>query len=197
MTVKIWYEDLNGFISDYYAIIPNGRMTIEQKLNTLFRFFLYLGIILALIRADYRYLFFGLIAGFISVIIYVFEQRQRTVTEKFLHEKQLDIVNNEICSRSTLENPFMNPNIVDISENPSHPKACDITNDKVQQQVNRNYYARMFRDAGDLYDSESSQRQFYSMPVTTIVNDQTGFAEWLYKPKTTCKEASENCKGFF
>ena len=197
MTTKIWYEDINSFINEYYAVIPNGRMTIEEKLNTLLRAFLYLGIILALIKTDYRYLFFGIITAMISVVIYVFETKQRLVAEKFLETKKLAIVNNKICSRSTVDNPFMNPNIIDISENPSHPQACDISNSRVKEQVYKNYYARMFKDSGDLFDSESSQRQFYTMPVTTTMNDQKGFAEWLYKPARTCKEATENCKGFF
>ena len=37
------------------------------------------------------------------------------------------------------------------------------------------------------------QRQFYTMPSTTIPNDQTGFAKFLYQLPTTCKEDSAQC----
>jgi len=39
-----------------------------------------------------------------------------------------------------------------------------------------------------------SKRQFYRTPSTTIPNDQTGFAKWLYQvPGKTCKEDSSSC----
>jgi len=31
------------------------------------------------------------------------------------------------------------------------------------------------------------------MPSTTVVNDQEGFAKWLYNSPQTCKENSEYC----
>ncbi len=34
------------------------------------------------------------------------------------------------------------------------------------------------------------QRNFYSMPSTTVPNDQTGFANWCYKLPKTCKEGN-------
>jgi hypothetical protein len=45
----------------------------------------------------------------------------------------------------------------------------------------------------DLFNRNTSQRQFYTTPVTTIPNDQTGFARWLYKLPETCKENQSNC----
>jgi hypothetical protein len=194
----IWYEDLQQFITkdNYMEILPTGAMSMEEKLNALVRLLLYFGVIMALVRADYRYLFFGIIAAMISIVVYSVETRQRQNAERFLQERKLAIVDNKVCTRTTVENPFMNPNIIDITENPRHPQACPIDNEMVKEKVADNYNARMFRDAGDLYDRNTGQRQFYTVPATTIPNDQTGFAKWVYEPPTTCKEQGTKCDGF-
>ena len=52
----------------------------------------------------------------------------------------------------------------------------------------------MFRSTDDVFMNNSGDRQFYTMPVTDIVNDQTGFAKWLYDRGPTCKQgAVEKC----
>jgi len=196
MIEKIWYEDLSNFITydNYYIILPLQQMTLEEKLNAIVRFFIYLGIILGLVKTDYRYLFFGIIAALLSIIIYSYETKNKAESEKFLEEKQLDIVDNKVCSRTTVDNPFMNPSIADISLNPDHPAACSLENKCVQQNVKMNYDRRMFKDVSDIYDKLASQRQFYTMPVTTIPSDQTDFARWVYGQGPTCKENNgEQC----
>jgi len=44
-----------------------------------------------------------------------------------------------------------------------------------------------------LYGKSNSQRQYYQMPSTTIPNEQTSFAKWLYATGPTCKETSIYC----
>jgi hypothetical protein len=196
MTEKIWYEDIQGFIThdNYFTILPMANMTFEEKANALVRFFIYLGLILALVKASYKYLFFGIIAMIISVVLIEFDKTQRMRAEKFLDKQDLTVVNNTLCTKSTVDNPFMNPSISDIAYNPQRPSACDVTNESIQDQVNTNFNARLYKDVGDLYGKMSSQREFYTMPSTTIPNDQTGFAEWLYGTGSTCKEGNgEQC----
>ena len=42
--------------------------------------------------------------------------------------------------------------------------------------------------------NNAGDRQFYTMPVTDVVNDQTGFAKWLYDRGPSCKQgAVEKC----
>jgi hypothetical protein len=190
MSEKIWYEDVPGFFTqeNYYVILPMSNMTFEEKVNALVRFFVYLGIVLAFVKANSKYLFFGIIAAVVSVIIVEFDKSQKVKAEKFLERKDLAVVDNTVCVRSTVDNPFMNPTIADITYNPNRPAACGLDNPLVQDKVEQNFNARLYRDVGDLYGKMSSQREFYTMPSTTIPNDQTGFAEWLYGAGPTCKE---------
>lgn len=192
MSEKIWYEDLGGFmqINNYYVILPMMNMTLEEKLNSLVRFFLYLGVFLSLVKQDGRYLFFGIVAGMISVAVYELERKQKKQVETFLEKHDLDVVDQAVCARSTVENPFMNPSIYDIAHNPTRPGACSVDHPKVQDMIDKNFSARLFKDVGDLYGKMSSQREFYTVPSTTIPNDQTSFAEWLYGKGLTCKEGN-------
>jgi len=189
---KIWYDDIPGFITydNYYLVLPQQEMSMQEKLNAIVRFFIYLGIFLALVRNDYRYLFFGIIAALVSLVVNEYDKQNKSVTEKFLKKKKLDIVDNRICSRSTVDNPFMNPSIADIALNPNHPSACDLENESVKTKVEGNFNSRLFRDVSDLYGKFASQRQFYTVPVTTIPGDQKGFGEWLYNRGPSCKEGN-------
>lgn len=189
---KIWYEDLAGFMSfdRYYVILPIQNMTLEEKLNAIVRFFTYLGILMALLKGSAKYLFFSIVAAGVTIIIYQNEQRTREEAEKFLEANNRAIVDNKVCVRSTVENPFMNPTLVDITENPDRPAACSLENAAVQDIVETNFNERLFRDVGDLYGNMASQRQFYTMPATTIPNDQTSFAEWCFGRGRTCKEGN-------
>ena len=64
--------------------------------------------------------------------------------------------------------------------------------DKIKESLDHNLY----RDESDIFDNCHSQRSFYTMPVTTIPNKQTEFANWLYKMPKTCKEGNgARCKG--
>lgn len=84
----------------------------------------------------------------------------------------------------------MNPSIADITDNPHRPSACHVENEKVQQVVEQNFESRLFQDVGDIYGKQASQRQFYTMPATTIPNDQDSFAKWCYGSGPSCKEGN-------
>jgi hypothetical protein len=169
-------------------------MTLQEKLNALLRFFIYLGILLALIKSNYKYLLLGIITALITIIINKYELQTEKETEKFLDKNNLTIVDNKICARSTVENPFMNLSVADISLNPEHPQACDIENHEVKKSVAKNFYSRIFRDVNDIYSKDASERQFYTMPCTQVANDQSEFGKWLYINGGSCKDGnSEQC----
>lgn len=192
MSDQIWYKDTTGFITNanYFVILPSQDMTLDGKLNAILRFCLYLGVFLALVRNDYTYLFIGIIAAILTLIFNEYETIQTKKTQTFLSKRNLDIVDNKVCSRSTIDNPFMNPSISDITFNPNHPVACDIEKIEVKRTVDTNFNARLFRDVSDLYGKFASQRQFYTVPVTTIPGDQKGFGEWLYNRGSSCKDGN-------
>ena len=55
------------------------------------------------------------------------------------------------------------------------------------------YNENLYRNVEDLFERKNSERQFYTLPTTTIPNDQTAFAKWLYGTPKTCKYDGINC----
>lgn len=186
----IWYEDLPHFFTPdtIFKILPLQTMSLEEKLNAVTRFFIYLGVILALLRKDARYLFFGILAGALSYPLYEFERKERVQAEKFMKDKSVKILDEKLCTDTNLENPFMNPTIVDIQYTPTRPEACP--QDKIANEINANFQKRVFRDVTDIWGKDYSAREFYTMPNTTIPNKQGEYAEWLYGTGATCKEGN-------
>ena len=48
----------------------------------------------------------------------------------------------------------------------------------------------LYRDVNDIFGKDNSQRQFFTVPGRGILNDQGGFANWLYGTPPTCKEGN-------
>ena len=106
-----WLDNLN--ILTIPVLIPDINMTFEEKLNSIIRGLLFLGIIFTLVFNDSKYILFVLIIMIISIIIYNYQYDKNKQIEKYLNENNLDIINNKKCIKPTKANPFMNPNILD------------------------------------------------------------------------------------
>ena len=50
----------------------------------------------------------------------------------------------------------------------------------------------LYRDVSDIYNRNASDRNYYTMPSSTIPNDQNSFAQFLYSQDKTCKEGNPN-----
>lgn len=114
------------------------------------------------------------------------------------------------------ENPYMNVSHTDIQENPTRKPAAPSYNPVVKQEIERaikstmeenspNENERMnsknakdaldrklFQDMGDEIDFELSNRQFYTMPNTTVPNNQDEFIKFCYKNLATDKDNNRN-----
>ena len=98
----------------------------------------------------------------------------------------LDSINTQNCKKPTKDNPLMN---INIGDDPTNNPAC-IHTDEIKEDINSKFNYNLYRDTDDLFERFNSQRQFYTTPNTSVPNDQTKFAEWLYKTPPTCKENS-------
>jgi len=100
---------------------------------------------------------------------------------------------NKTCRKPTVENPFTNIVFADYLDAGNIAEPCNVDNKDVQKSINQLYNSNIYRNIEDVFERENSQRVFYTVPVTTVPNKQTEFAEWLYKTGPTCKENSANC----
>jgi len=173
MISNFWLENPQMLIN----LFNNHTYELDfiNKLNLIFLLSIIISIILVLFnKFDLSYILLSIIIGFFTIIIY--NQYIQNIKEKF----------NNKCIYTSINNPFMNPNIL----YPNHLPPCELNNDIINQQ----FYKNIFRDSNDLYDRGLSIRQFYTIPGKTIPNDQNTFAQWLYNTnnnKKSCKEGNQ------
>ena len=177
---------------------PSKNMTLVEKLNAIFRLSIYLSIGLYLVSGNYLYFYIMIIVGLFTIYIY---KSQKDNIELYFNTENESFVNNvneavlereNLKVKPTVENPFMNINL--ITDNKTKERApSSWNNKKIQENIEDKFGYNLYRDVGDLYGKSNSQREYYTMPSTTIPNNQTAFAKWLYNTGPTCKEKSIHC----
>lgn len=89
----------------------------------------------------------------------------------------------------TARNPFMNVLIDEIKYNPMRPMAASVLDPSVKVGLDDFFRSGFYSDPTDVFGRTQSQRQFVTMPSTSIPNDVDSYQNWLYKiPGKTCKE---------
>ncbi len=200
MTEKLWYNDLKGFITEdnFLKFFPTPNMTYHEKINSIIRFTLYLVIILILFKNNYRVLYILVIVLLLTYGMSLVDNVEKVKQKESFKKQNLAVSKStkKECVKPTVDNPFMNVLLTDYKEGSkrNNKDACDIDNKNIRKSMKEKYDERLFRSVDDIYMNSSGDRQFYTMPVTDIVNDQTGFAKWLYDRGPSCKQgAIEKC----
>lgn len=194
---SIWFKDPSIFIDKEQLLqfIPDQSMSFEEQMNAVMRFAIYFAIIVFVIRRDYRVFYFPIFVGFITWLIYSTDLRQsvekRGILEKLSLRPERD--GSGFCTKPTKQNPFMNVLMNEYKEFPSRPKACNVQSGKVKSEMKQWFDSGSYRDVDDIFERKSNDRQFYTVPSTTIPNAQVDFAKWLYGTPSTCKESSMKC----
>ena len=189
---KVWFNDLSILLDkDKLAIFfPNSEMTLNEKLNSIMRLSIYISLSLFLIKRNYRFLFIPLVMGSLSYMIIKFKPNRETFPEVKTEDKKNELK----IIESTKENPFMNILLNEYEENPNREaeiKEKLLENNEIKEKIEDNFNNNLYKNVSDIYGSMHSQRQYYTNPITTIPNDQKGFAEWCYKvSEKTCKEGN-------
>jgi len=93
----------------------------------------------------------------------------------------------------TARNPFMNITVDEYYYNPLRPAAASVQDGAVKADLDEFFKTEFTRDPTDVFNRSQSQRQFVTMPVTTVPNDVGSLQDWLYKlPGKTCKEGGRD-----
>lgn len=171
----------------------SNDQSISEKLNSIARFGIYISIILSLYHKDYKYLSLSILTFSITYFIYINKN-----TEKFEEELNDE---EEIFTQPTINNPFGNSSVMDIIDNPTKPPMVDYSSNteeslKIKEDIEKKFNYNLYKDVGDLYGKQNSQRQYYTTPSRgNIPPDPKGdFKQWLYGSMTSCKDNSYNCR---
>ena len=180
---KIWTSNPGVLLSTNNAkyFIPTEDMTYVEKLNAITRFMIYGSILLYLIRGDINVFLIPIVGMLIMYFLISWGVNLGELKESFGSNKKKE------CYSPTVENPFMNRLPTDSLD---RSEACKY-NEEIKEEINDNFNTNLYLDLGDIYQKNNSQRQYYTMPNTSLINKQKEFAEWLYNTPPICKEG--NC----
>ena len=211
-----WFQDIFGtlFNLDYLnKILPTNNMKYPEKINAVVRLSIYIGVILALLNSNFLYIYIPIITMLITYFLYIFRieelenaralqgantklsnMKQETlnniVSQNMIgnhNESFTDILNISHCAKPMINNPFMNRLLFDSK---TRDIACDVINPETRIDIDKEYNKYCIKDVSDIWNHNSGRRQFYTMPNTNLINNQSAFANWLYKMPSTCKEGN-------
>jgi hypothetical protein len=105
--------------------------------------------------------------------------------------------NGQLMTLPSPRNPFMNVLVDEVKYNAKRPEAAPVDAPVVKATLDDFFRVNWFSDPTDVFGKSQSQRQFVTMPSTTIPSDRESYQNWLYKiPGKTCKEGGRNaCVG--
>lgn len=191
----LWYVDIHNLYKNerYLDFWPSKEKPFTNNINSFSRFIIYSSILMAILHKKTSPLVVGiLLLIFIYFSIDVENKQDIITTPMIFDEKVIQSNDCKKCELPTKNNPFSN---YILGDNIDKKPACNY--DDVKEDIQRNFNENLYKSVWDVFDKENSQRQFYSMPNTEIVNDQTSYAEWLYgnKFKKTCKTDYKVCTG--
>jgi hypothetical protein len=202
MSTPFWFKDISILYDKNYLmeIIPKKEYDFNRKLNAVVRFTIYYGILLYIFKRDKNIL----CLPFITIVITVFlhktskDDKQDDNFKGLMNTKgstnlseidmMIDEINTDVYRIPEIDNPMMNQNTFDLYEN---KKAIPTYNNPgVKRKVEETLDSQVFKDSNDLFNRRNSQRQWYTMPNTEAMNQQTEFAKWCYMTPPTCKEGN-------
>lgn len=196
-----WYDDITILFSkdSITEIFPSKKYDILRKLNAIVRLSIFYSLIMYFIRKNTKYLLIPFVVMGITWLIWYKQDdiHKNNILNDSISDKLDDLVKindlNTECRVPTKDNPFMNPTLSDYGNNKSiPPKSCPSYNNiGVQKRIDELFNEDLFRNVKDIFGKENSQRQFYTVPVNQVPNDQDGFANWCYGTPATCKEGNK------
>lgn len=162
----------------WFHVVPTASMPLGEKLNCILRATAVVAVLASAMWRDARPMVIVPLVAALEAYAHGDMVARTDEVERFLDDAGLDLQHNRLCAKPTPQNPFMNVMPTDFAR-PNRPAACALKGG-VAERAEALFRRDLPSDAGDVYDRVTSSRQFYTMPVTTIPNDQAAFANFLY-----------------
>jgi len=189
--MTFWFSDPTVlFRSDtWYTFVPTAGMSVDDSLNAVVRFTVYLSVLLFFCSMEVRYFVYIPVIMAITVALHELYPNAKKITEPFRMGTAISSYIGSDLTLPTQDNPFMNPSLIDINENPKKPRAADPTDVKVRDQVNQQFVqtSNMYLDTTDVFSQVQAQRNFYTVPA----DDHEGLLKFLGKGAASGKLLNE------
>ena len=190
-TEPFWYSEPSVLLSrdTWFKFVPTADMPVSASLNAVVRFSIYLAALLFLSSMQPAYLLMiPLVMGVTIALNALFPQAKKIV-ETFGNGLVVSSYAGDLESHPTDDNPFMNPHLTDILDNPNRPPAADITRKDVRNEVNAAFAktSNIYMDTTDVFQMVQAQRNFH----TVVTDDHAGLLKFMGKGQRTDKLLSE------
>lgn len=203
MTTTFWFNDPTVLMKNLFKVWPNQTMKREEKLNTITKLVIFLTLIGYSITLSNNILLSGLFTIVGIVVFYKTTQNndivEPLVTEKFTGVETFEELKDNYDLPKTA-NPLQNMEpVTDNADKKSAPPAFNpIIDEKINEvakkqieEINQDFpdmNKKLFRDLGEHENFQNSMRPFYSMPNTSLPNDQKSFTDFCYGDMHSKKE---------
>jgi hypothetical protein len=174
---ELWYKNPKILLSNLDQFFPNTHLSKIDKVNAIARFAIYYTILIILFKQDMKWLSLSVILLLASYFL--------GTTDK------LKFKNNDVFFAPTKENPFMNYTLGDLFDNPERNPGYGFYD--IKDEMKNKYRSHIVSDPSDVWGKYINDRNYYTMPNTSIVNDQTGFAQACFGDSGTCKSLGKDC----
>ena len=166
---SLWIDNpAELFTKDTWTkFVPTSSMDVPTAMNAIVRFTVYISVILFLGKKETYYLLAIPLVLILTVL----------AVKLFPHPRSLDY------TYPSGINPFMNPLLTDILDNPDRPEAAPVTSKEVKKQIEESFKktSDLYMDTSDKFDLAQSMRTFHTIQSGLIPNDQDGFLKFLAK----------------
>ena len=211
---EYWFKDFTQItnIEKYNKILPQSEDNYSEKVNSIVRLSIIVGVLAALINLNYTFLFLQLITTIVSYITYNYKKQVLKMEEEKAQVKKMTddiflninpsenviISNNAIdnlkrelnatrCTPPTRDNVFMNALPYDDRK---RYEACDYTENQEVKSTMDAMFDIYPHDTQDIFNRNDGRYGFHTMPSTTFPNDRDTFTKWAYGTPLTCKEGN-------
>jgi hypothetical protein len=190
-TEPFWYYEPNIlFTQDTWSkFVPTADMPVSTALNAVVRFSIYLATLLFLSSMRPAYLLIIPLVMGVTIALNMMFPRARRIVESFGNGLVVSGYVGDMETRPTDDNPFMNPHLTDILDNPNMPPAADVTRKDIRDEVNAAFAktSNIYMDTTDVFEMVQAQRNFH----TVVTDDHAGLLKFLGKGQRTDKLLSE------
>jgi hypothetical protein len=190
-TEPFWYYEPNIlFTQDTWSkFVPTADMSVSTALNAVVRFSVYLATLLFLSSMRPAYLLIIPLVMGVTISLNMMFPRARKIVESFGNGLVVSGYVGDMETRPSNDNPFMNPHLTDILDNPNMPPAADVTRKDIRNEVNAAFAktSNIYMDTTDIFEMVQAQRNFH----TVATDDHAGLLKFLGKGQRTDKLLSE------
>jgi hypothetical protein len=180
-TETFWYYEPNIlFTQDTWSkFVPTADMPVSTALNAVVRFSIYLATLLFLSSMRPAYLLIIPLVMGVTIALNMMFPKARKIVESFGNGLVVSGYVGDMETRPSDDNPFMNPHLTDILDNPNMPPAADVTRKDIRDEVNAAFAktSNIYMDTTDIFQLVQAQRNFH----TVVTDDHGGLLKFLAK----------------